>query len=283
MALTPELTLLVLVAALAHAAWNALVKTSADKLAAMAAMLVPGAIMGALALPFVEVPAVAAWPYLAASVVIHNAYFALVVLGYRAGDLSLVYPLARGSAPAVVAILAWVFVGETLGLWGWIGLVLASVGIGALAMGGGPAGRPTLRAVALALATGILIAGYTVTDGIGMRVSGAPFGYIAWAFLIWSVAFVAVVFGRRRGRPVASTGRFWATAGLSGTLSAGAYGIVLYALASGPMADVSALRETSVLFAAAIGAVRLKEPFGGGRIVAASAIVVGLIMLKLRS
>lgn len=214
---------------------------------------------------------------------LHNVYFALVVLGYRAGDLSFVYPVARGSAPAVVAVFAWMFAGEALGLWSWIGLGLASVGIGALAMGGSRAARPTPRSIGLALLTGVLIAAYTVTDGLGMRASGSPYGYIAWAFVIWGFVFVAVAFGLRRGRPVqATTRRFWASAGLSGTLSAFAYGIVLYALGAGPMADVSALRESSVLFAAMIGALRLKEPFGGGRIAAASAIVAGLIILKLR-
>ena len=189
--------------------------------------------------------------------------------------------MARGSAPAAVALLAWLFVDEALGVWSWVGLFLASLGIGALAMGGGRAGRPSVRSVTLALVTGVLITAYTLVDGIGMRASEAPYGYIAWAFAMWGVVFAGGTVLVLRRSPFGSSRRYWTTATASGLLSTFAYGIILYALGAGPMAEVSALRESSVLFAAVIGAVRLNESFGSGRILAASAIVIGLIMLKL--
>jgi drug/metabolite transporter (DMT)-like permease len=279
--LEPTVFILVLIAATLHASWNALVKVGGDQLVMMVLLCLTAA---ALVLPlalWTGPPAPASWPYLALSVALHTVYFAMLVVIYRLGDLSHVYPLARGSAPLIVALLAALLGGEILGLWGVLGVVLISGGILILALGGRVLAGGGWRTVTAALLTGVTIAAYTVADGFGSRASGNVLGYIAWLFLLSGLPLLlyAVVV---RGRALISGLRgSWRVGVLSGVFATSAYGLVIWAMARAPIPYVSALRETSVVIAALVGARLLREPFATRRISAAVIVVAGIALLQL--
>lgn len=279
MSLQPHLVLLVLAAALMHATWNALAKGSGDKVAVFAVTQAVGTLAAAAVLPFLQPMADDAWPFMLASAAIHNGYFFFLMKAYQNGDLGHVYPLARGSAPILVAGLGAALVVETPTAGGMAGIGLISVGIASLAHTGG-LGRSAVKAAALAFTTALFIAAYTLVDGLGVRASAAPITYAAWLFLLAGLPFctVTVVFRRRTlGRDL---DRAWRPGVGAGLLAALGYAIVLYTMSQGALAYVSALRETSVLFAALIGAIALREPFGARRIVAALVIAGGMIVLQ---
>lgn len=272
---------LVLLAAIMHAVWNAVVKASGDRLLTMTVVQTAGTVMGIMVAPLVAPPAPESWPYLVFSALVHNGYYAFLIFAYRAGDLSHVYPVARGSAPLAVAVFAAVFAAEVPGPVGIAGIALVSLGVMALAFAGGIPRGDTAKAVGLALATGLLIAVYTVTDGLGMRLAGAPWGYIVWLNIFTGIPILSVTLflrGRALGRHF---GRYWKRDGGGGVLAVTGYALVLLALSQGAMAHVAALRETSVLFATVIGAYTLGEGFGTRRIAAAAAIATGILILQL--
>ena len=275
--LRPEIAVLVLLAALLHAVWNALVKAGNDRMLILAAVNAVGLLVAALVIPFVDFPHSASWPYLLLSCLLHYGYYFFLLQSYRVGDLSHVYPLARGTAPLLVALGAFLFAQEILPWTAMVGVVLACCGIISLAFEGGPPWREDPRALLFALGTSLFIASYTVVDGIGVRLSGSPLGYIVWLFFLdgWILAIYAVY---KRGRQ--TTMQFWCRqwkvcigGGLASTV---AYGLVIYAMSTGAMAAVSALRETSVIMAVIIGALQLREQVGWQRITAASMVVVGV-------
>ncbi len=300
MTLDPLIFALVLAAALLHASWNAMVKAGGDRLAVLTLVNLAPVAIAAPALFFLPPMAAGAWPWLALSVTLHVLYYGALLSAYRYGDLSQVYPIARGSAPALVALGAWLLAGETAGpvelaalallccglmalAWRPRRSVAALAGRGAIVAGGGaapPGAEPDPRAVLFALATGVMIAGYSISDGMGSRASGAAFTYIAWLFTIDAVPLALFFAWRRRGRVAASL-RGSLPAGLAGGLIAGAaYSAVIWAMSQAPMAQVVALRETSVLFAALIGTRLLAEPFGRRRLAAAAVIVAGAALLQ---
>ncbi len=215
--------------------------------------------------------------------IVHYFYYGFLLLSYRVGDLSHVYPLARGSAPLMVALGALIFAGEVLGGLATAGLLLASAGIMCLAFERGLPRGADSKPILFALGTGICIAGYTVVDGLGVRASGAPLSYIFWLSLLEGVPFTIWLLARRRKSLAGLSGRSWRIGIFGGVLSTLAYGLVIYALSRGGMAHVSALRETSTLFAALIGAYVLKEAPGsaGRRIAAAGLVAAGVITLQL--
>jgi drug/metabolite transporter (DMT)-like permease len=275
----PIVLILVLAAAFLHASWNALVKAGGDPFVRLA---VVNAVSGLCALPMLLVvapPTPASWPYLAGSVLVHHAYYLALAFGYRFGDLSHIYPIARGVAPPLVAGAGWLFAGENLGPLGLVGIAIISAAIVSLAFGDD--GRlGAVRPVALALLTGTTIAAYTLFDGLGGRVAGDVLGYIAWLFVIDAVPFSVLVACRERGRLAPALAECWRPAALGGTLAAVAYGLVIWAMTRSPMAAVSALRETSVIIAALIGTRLLREPFGTRRVVAAGLVAVGVVLLQ---
>lgn len=169
---------MVLGAAFLHAAWNALVKVNADRLIMVAIMMISQAAVAILALPFVEFPTSASWPYIWASTALHTAYFVFLVMAYRYGDLSHVYPIARGSAPLIVAVVSVVIVGETLNRQATLSVFLVGLGIMSLTLTRGASGFREPKAVLYALGTGVFIAGYTVVDGLGARLSDSAHSYI---------------------------------------------------------------------------------------------------------
>ena len=285
MALQLHLVLLVLLAALLHAIWNAVVKAAGDRFLTFTAVRGTGTVVAICLLPLVPVPEPQAWPYLIASIAIHNFYYVVLLQAYRFGDLSHVYPLARGIAPLTVAELAAALAGEVPTAGGAFGIALVSAGLVSLMFAGG---RPPVlgregdgaKAVGFAVATGLFIAFYTVVDGLGIRVSGTAFGYIVWLNVGEGIPFMAAAIATRPKEVAPFLKANWRRTTSTGLLAMAAYALVLFALSQGAMAHVSALRETSVLFAAAIGALFLKESFGRIRFAAAAVIVAGVVMMQ---
>jgi drug/metabolite transporter (DMT)-like permease len=269
----------VLLAAGLHATWNALVK-SGDVITRMALVQ---AMASLCALPFVLVlppPDRASWPYLLGSIIVHQGYFACLMLGYRAGDLSQVYPIARGSAPLLVAAGAFVFAGEALRPPGLAAVLVISLAIMSL-VAAGPSRDGTGAPTVFALATGVTIAGYTLLDGLGGRLAGDVARYVAWLFALEGLPLATFVLVRR-WRVVRSTLRQELPAGaLGGAFSFLAYGAVIWAMSVTPMTYISALRETSVILAALIGTRLLREPMGARRIAAATAVALGVVLLQI--
>jgi drug/metabolite transporter (DMT)-like permease len=214
-------------------------------------------------------------------VLLHVLYNLPLMRSFMLGDFGQVYPLARGTAVAVVAVLATVAVGEPMPAVRLAGVVLVCLGLTALVAPGGRTVRAELPAVVAALGTGVMIAGYTTVDGVGVRISGSVLGYTGWLFLLQGVALPALAYARR-GRDLARQARPHLLAGLAGgVLSLAAYGLVLWAQTRAPLAPVAALRETSSLMGAIIAAVVFKESFGPRRVVAAVVVTVGVVLTNL--
>ncbi|MEU1625761.1 DMT family transporter [Streptomyces sp. NPDC020096] len=275
--MTPLIAIAVLIAAVTHASWNAIAHGIKDQLLAFTLVGGGGALCGAALAGYAPLPAAAAWPYLLASVAVHIAYQALLMQSFRLGDFSQMYPIARGTAPLVVTVLAAVFVGERPGAWRTAGVVIASAGLAGVALWGMRGrGGPSWRALAAALGTGLAIAVYTVVDGVGVRASGSALGYTGWLLALQGLIIPAYALTRRRGgfltwlRPVALRGL------LGSVLSVFAYGLVLWAQTRGDLAPISALRESSIIVGALIGAVFFNERFGRPRLVGAAVMVVGI-------
>lgn len=271
----------VLGAALLHASWNAMLKRraggAADPLVATLLVVAGAAFSAALLLPFLPAPARASWPFIAASSVLQTAYYLLLAATYRAGDVSHAYPLMRGSAPLLVALVNGPLTGERLHGTQWLATLLICGGV--LALGIGTRGHG--KATRLALATACVIAAYTLVDGAGVRRSGAPAAYTLWIFLLtgFTVWLLAA-----RGRWPALTAYARANplvAPLGGLASLASYAIALWAMTRAPVAAVAALRETSILFATAIAAFILREPVGRRRVAAACLIACGAVAMRL--
>jgi drug/metabolite transporter (DMT)-like permease len=281
--LSLEVTLAVLLAALLHASWNAMIKGGSDVLLDTAA-IVAGA--GMLAVPFLWIlplPDVASWPYIFASITTHLAYYFLMVNAYRTGELSLVYPLMRGVAPLITALLGIIWLRELPASISWLGMLLISIGVIALALrpvGNAPVLAGHGRAVGFALANAAVIAVYTIIDGTGARLAGNPWSYIVWLVALDAIPLsIYMLATRRQVFVTALAERRWH--GLTGgVLSTGAYGISLWAMTKAPVALVASLRETSVLFATLIGARLLKERLTPRRWAGVGAVVVGVMALK---
>jgi drug/metabolite transporter (DMT)-like permease len=275
--------LAVLFAAACHAGWNALIKVGLDPLSTTTLISIGSGLVALILLPFVGLPAWGAWPWLAASVAIHLIYFASLIESYRTGDLGQVYPIARGSAPLMTAAATTVIVGERLSLVGWTGILALVAGVLLLsARGGRDLAIVDRRAIGFALFTAITVCGYSVVDGIGARASANPNAYSVCLFI--GIALVMVPYALYRdGRDVMPAMHLYWRRGLAGgALQFLSYGIAIWAMTIVPIAVVAALRETSVLFGAAIAVVLLKEPLRAVRIVAALMIVCGLILIRVQ-
>lgn len=276
-----DVVLLVLLGACLHATWNALVKSGSDKQLDSTMVALGASVASIAALPFVPMPAAAAWPYILASVCIHFTYYQLVGMAYKHGDIGLVYPLMRGAAPLIVAISTTVFLGEHLTPFMYAGIAIISGGVLALAFearGGGSTGR----AVAIALLNALVISLYTYVDGIGARVAGHPIAYTLWICILPPIPLFAFAFATRGTRTVIAHVRAtWKRGLFGGAGSVASYGLALYAMTRAPIAAVAALRETSILFALLISVLILKERAGPWRYVAGGIIALGGLAMKL--
>jgi len=277
---SPFIVALVLLAALLHASWNAMAKSGGTPEYSIASYRLVSALCCLPILFLFPLPLAASWPMLLASTAIHTAYYLTLSKSYRSGDLSQVYPLFRGLAPVLVVIGAALFASEYLPPGAMLGIGLISLGLISITFAGGAVGKIPPLALRWGLATSVLIAAYTVADGIGVRAAGNPFSYILWLFVLEPLPIGLWLLARdRRGwagymrsRPAKiCAGAFAAAA---------AYGMVIYAMGVAPMALVSSLRETSVIFAALIGSVLFHEPFGRQRIIAAALVCCGVVLMK---
>lgn len=274
--MTPAVTAAVLLAAVTHACWNALAHRVTDKLVGFTLIAGGGMAIGLVAVPFLPLPAAGAWPYLVASALIHVAYYVLLMRSFRLGDFGQAYPIARGTAPLVVTVLAAVFAHEVPDGWAAAGIAVSCAGLTGVALWGLRGRRPNWAAIGAALATGLSIAAYTVVDGLGVRASGSALAYIAWLMALEGIAIPAYAWYRWRGQFLATVRPFAAVGLLGAALSVAAYGLVLWAQTRAELAPVAALRESSIIVGAAIGAVFFKERFGAPRVAAAGLLVIGI-------
>jgi drug/metabolite transporter (DMT)-like permease len=267
---------LVLFAALLHASWNAMLKGGSDRLWSMTIMGVATSLACAGFLPFLPMPNRASWPYIAGSALLHIGYNLFLIRAYRS-EFGSAYPIARGSSPLLVTLGAASAAGESPSPHGITGIVLVSGGIISLAFRGR---RLPEAGIAYALGTGMFIAAYSITDGIGGRLSGGPVAYTLWMSLSSDLAAIPVYWLRRRDGHLWRGARATGLAALGGLISLLAYGIVIFAMTRAPMGSVSALRETSVLFAVLLGRLFFAEPLTFHRIVSAMVIAVGALCLE---
>ena len=269
----------VLFAALLHASWNALVKSSQDKDLDMATIHLIGSFMAIPLVALVGWPKAEAWPFIAASVVIHIGYYLALTGAYRHGDLGLTYPLMRGVAPLLVALSATFTLGETLSPLAWAGVIGISCGVLVLGLNRHALEAP--KAVAFALANAVIIAVYTVVDGLGVRASDNALQYVATLFLFDGWPFALLMFATR-GPALGRYARHrWPLATIGACASLGSYGIALWAMTRAPVATVAALRETSVLFAVLLGVWFLKESLTPRRVFGAAIISCGVMALRM--
>lgn len=279
MSITGPVVLLVLTGALLHAGWNVLVKSSADKAMDTALIHVLCSILALPVLFVVGLPPAHVWPYILASLIIHVGYYMALAGALKHGELGLAYPLMRGTAPLLVALGSYFLLDEAIAAWGWLGIMLISSGVLMLGVSAGLLHHR--KAVLFALSNAVLIALYTVVDTQGARESGQVAQYIALLFALDGWPFALLVFLRRKGQVWTYVRARWPLATVGAAASVGSYAIALWAMTVAPMALVASLRETSVLFAVALGAWLLKEPWTRWRILGAVSIVAGVIVLRL--
>jgi len=276
--LSLTVTFAVIAAAVTHAVWNAIAHGIKDQTLAFALIGVGGIAIGIPLVIVAAMPRSDCWPYLLGSVVIHVFYNLLLMRCYRLGEFSQVYPLARGTSPLVVTILAAIFIHEHLALAQIAGVLVVSAGLATLVLAGRRPGRAAFLA---AVGTGLTIAAYTTVDGVGVRLSGSPVGYIGWLMVLESLCVPMFAVVRRRDVLLKQPKRILLAGLAAGALSVLAYGLVLWAQTRGALAPIAALRETSVIFGAIIGTLIFREPFGRTRITATVLVAAGIILLNI--
>jgi drug/metabolite transporter (DMT)-like permease len=273
--------LIVLLSALIHASWNALLKLGDDKL--LNTVMVAGGcgVIGVAVLPFLDAPSPESWPYLAMSAILQVAYFLLLAGAYRTGDMSQAYPLMRGTAPLLVAIVSGPLIGEALPAGRWLGIALICGGVMSLAFERVDLLRRHPAATGFALANAAVICTYTLVDGVGVRASGSPVAYTLWIFLLASIPLL-VWAAVKRGADFKKLLRRRIHIGLIGGLgTAGSYVLALWAMTQAPIAAVAALREVSILFVLAISVVVLKERMTPRRLASAVVITAGAVAIRM--
>jgi drug/metabolite transporter (DMT)-like permease len=270
----------VLAAALLHAGWNAIGKAASGKAGDVVAVGVGAGVLAAVALPFLPLPARTSWPQLAASAVIHLAYFRLLAAAYRTGDLSVAYPLMRGAPPLVTALGAWWLLAEPLSPGGWTAVGLVVAGAAVLAIDGLRARHASARSLAIVGANILVIVAYTLIDGSGVRASGHAPSYIAWLFALSALVLVlARPWLGARGLPQSRGAWGLLAAGAACTL--GSYGLVLWAMTLAPIGLVAALRETSIVFGTLMAAAWLRERVSAPRWAGVALIAAGAAAMRL--
>jgi len=288
MALTWPIVLAVLFGALLHASWNALIKSGNDKALDTALVHFLGAVV---ALPFMlwlGLPPRNAWPFIAASLVIHIGYYIALVGAYQHGELGLTYPIMRGFAPMLVALASGVFIGEAPTAIAWLGIGGITLGVALVGLAHPGEALHHRKALMFAFSNAAIIALYTVVDGRGVRASviddHGALRYVMTLFVLDGIAYPLLVWLRRSREGRREIVRYararWPVAMLGGSASIGSYAIALWAMTRAPVASVAALRETSVLFAAVLGTVLLKERFGAQRAFGTAVIVGGVMALR---
>ena len=275
-----DVTLAVLGAALAHAIWNAMIKSSRNVLLDTTLVVFFAGVVTAPFMLAVEVPVAAAWPYIIASMVLHLGYYFALVGAYRAGDLSHGYPIMRGVAPLLVSVCALAWLGEAPTPTVWAGVLLICGGVLSLGFVGWHWADSRVS-LSWALANAVVIASYTLVDAAGVRAAGRVESYVVWLFTLDALPFSLIIFSAKQKELILYARQFWLRGLVGGVLSAAAYAVVLWAMARAPVAAVAALRETSVVFAALIGAWLLKEGHIARRVAGAIIVAAGVVALKI--
>jgi len=276
----PVLALLLLAAA-AHAGWNAWIKDAGASLPQMATVAIGWLVVAIIALPFAGLPSLANVPYLLATTVVHTLYAIVLISAYRHGEFSLTYPLARGAGPLFVSLSAPYLLQEHLEGPSLFAVTLIVVGIFMIGAFRSVRGVHDHRAILLSLATGVLIAAYTMIDATGARAGASPHAYAAWLFLLTAIALLATTAMVHKENVAALVFSRWRSGIPVGVLSAAAYWVVIWAMTVAPTALVAAVRETSILFAALFGWGFLGEKIRFWRWVGAGITVIGLVLAKL--
>jgi drug/metabolite transporter (DMT)-like permease len=274
---------LVLFGAACHAGWNALIKYGLEPFTTTALIAIASMLVALPMVPFVGIPIAEAWPWLIGSIVIHVGYYVGLTEAYRFGDMGQVYPIARGSAPLMTATVSAAVLGEVLSWRGFLGIAVLASGIFLISLRGGrDIARIDRRALGFAFFTAVTICAYSIVDGTGARVAGNAHTYTVWLFVLDGL-MMAVFAALRRGSGVfVGMARYWKSGLAGGALSLISYWIAIWAMTVAPIAIVAALRETSVLFGAAIAVFLLGEPLRATRVAAALIIVTGLALIRLQ-
>ena len=271
-------TALILFSAILHASWNAFVKNDDDRTLAMAWIMGLGGVASLLTLPFIAFPKPAVWPYLIATTILQNVYFAFVILSYRHGDLSQAYPIARGTAALLAALASSALGIDVLVPREWMGIALSSLGIASLAFAASGSGHRLRHALGYPLLSGAFTAAYSIVDGSGARVASSPIEYVLWMNTC-AAPFLPLYVIATRGAEIRKTGLQGIGPRIAAaTVAMVSYGIAVWAFSQASMGRMAVLRETSVLFAAILGSVVLKEPFGTRRILSATMILAGFAL-----
>lgn len=270
----------VLGAALLHAGWNAFIKTGLSRQGSMLLMSVWQALLGLCAIVWLPRPSPEVWPWLIGSGLIHMAYQLFLAFAYEQGDLSRVYPIARGAAPLIVVVFSLLFLSEPVGAWEYAGIGLLGLGIIVMSHGAFQSGE-SRRLVPLALGSAAATAAYSLVDGYGARVSGAPFTYVCWLLLLAGVFYVPAIVLLKGTNILRVPQRSWLFGGGAAAASLAAYAIVVWAMTVAPIALVAAMRETSILFAVLLGVVLFGERLDRTKGLAAIIIVTGVVISRL--
>ncbi len=277
----PQVFFAVLLAALLHAGWNAIVKGGTRKHVSMAAVVIGHLPLALLALSLAPAPAAESWAWIGIGIALHAGYQFFLLFAYQAGDFSQVYPLARGSAPLIVTLVSVLALGAVLSGAELTGVLLIAAGILSLTLVRGADGLRNPRAVGLALTTGLFTAGYTLADGIGARLSGSPFGFFAWIAVGNAVTFSAYMAWRHPADLMSLPRKAGLTFLVGGSASFSAFAIAVWAFTKAPIALVAALRETSIVFALLIGVLVFGERLGPVKLGAVALTLGGAALMRL--
>jgi drug/metabolite transporter (DMT)-like permease len=275
-----EVMLVVLLGAALHASWNALVKSGSDPFLDTVSVATGAAAVMAGVLFFLPLPQEVSWRCLIASVVIHVAYYGLLVLAYQGGDLSLVYPIMRGTAPAFTAVLGTALLNEWPSWGGWTGVFLVSGGVVLLAAESPRTKDFRLAPVVFALLNAGVIVSYTLVDGLGARLSGNAFSYTGWVLMLTGVLVFVVSLGFRGRQVTSHVLAHWKKGTIGGGCTFASYSLALWAMTKAPIAPVAALRETSIIFSALLALLVLKERITTLRYVSIAIVTTGVIAIK---
>ena len=269
--------LAVLFAAFLHAGWNALVKTGGDRFQSMFMLSTAQGVMGLAMIFVLPVPTGQVWYWLIASGIVHSAYKFFLSSAYEHGDLSRVYPIARGAAPMIVLLIGGMVLTDDLATFDYLGVIAIGCGIVLMARGIFSSGE-SRRMLPWALASAGATAGYSLIDGIGARIGGDAGQFVAWMFAIDGLIFATIYFWRGGAMPRSASR--WGIGSLAGAASLGAYWIAVWAMTVAPIALVTALRETSILFAVLLGVVLFGERFDRGKMISTVLIIFGVVLTR---
>jgi len=270
----------VILAAAFHAGWNAVVKVGLDRFLSVTLIFLSAGFVSLLIVPFVDVPSGITWLWLLASTILHTGYKLFLIKAYGAGDMGQVYPIARGTAPLLVSFVMMFALGEVLTPVAMTGIVILVTGVWLMSARGGNGLHLDRSAVSYALVTSVFIAAYTITDGLGARASGSPHSYAIWLFLLDALMMLGILLATRSRAGLRELKPYWRSGLTGGVFALAAYWIILWAMTVAPIAMVAALRESSVLFAAAISYFVLREKLTRWRAIAAVVIVAGIVLAK---